>query len=58
MTRVPSLLPAGAPWSSILVETGVYKPAAGQTNDLIDPATHVCKDVAAAVSVIIAATVT
>ncbi len=48
---------AGRPWRSILVETGVYKPARGQVNDPVDPAEVVCRNVEAAVSVILAAAI-
>jgi hypothetical protein len=48
---------AGEPWHSILVETGVFKRQAGVNNDPTDPAQFVCKNVEAAVSVIVGAAI-
>ena len=45
---------AGSPWTSVLVESGVYKgAAAGLTNDPDDPAAFVVKSVAEAVDLIL-----
>jgi hypothetical protein len=40
--------------TSILVETGVYEPKEGQTNDPIDPADFVVKDFNEAIDLIFA----
>jgi ribonucleotide monophosphatase NagD (HAD superfamily) len=48
---------AGDPWTSVLVQTGVFKPAPGQPNDPVDPAALVVPSIVEAVDAIIAADV-
>ena len=46
---------AGAPWTSVLVQTGVFKPSPGVPNDPVDPAALVVPSVVEAVDAIVAA---